>query len=247
MAVNPKIYQVVYERIINGRFALLGSGLCFLCDSPLYKYESLLCTACSKDLPWNIKACPDCAMPTEEGVICANCLQSHRRPVQNAICAFRYEYPASLMIQHMKFHSRLDIAAFFGWQMVKHAFQQRISLPDCFIPVPLHPSRLAVRGFNQSLELARALTRVTWIPVEYRACTRTHNTMAQTDLSAQQRRRNIKGAFKIDRGFLLKYRHITIIDDVMTTGSTVNELARALSMAGVEQIDVWACARASIV
>lgn len=247
MAVNPKIYHGVYERIINGRLALLGSGLCFLCDSLLYKCESLLCAACSKDLPWNIKACPRCAMPTEDGVICANCLQSHRRPVQNAICAFRYEYPASLMIQHMKFHSRLDIAAFFGWQMVKHAFQQRIILPDCFIPVPLHPSRLAVRGFNQSLELARALTRITRIPVEYRACTRTHNTAAQTDLSAQQRRRNIKGAFAIDRGFLLKYRHVTIIDDVVTTGSTVNEFARSLSMAGVKQIDVWACARAAII
>jgi ComF family protein len=247
MAVNPKFYNVVYERIKNNRSVLPGRGLCFLCDALLYNSERLLCGACSRDLPWNNRACPGCAMPTEEGVICANCLQSHGRPVQNVFCAFRYEYPASQMIQHMKFNSRLDIAAFFGRQMLKHAFLQGLGLPDCFMPVPLHSSRLTGRGFNQSLELARALARKAGVPVEHRACARTQYTTAQTGLPAHQRRRNIKGAFAIDRDMLLKYRHVTIIDDVVTTGSTVNELARVLSRAGIEQIDVWACARATVI
>jgi len=148
------------------------------------------------------------------------------------------------MIHHMKFNSRLDIAVFFGEQMLKRAFQQKICLPECFIPVPLYSSRLASRGFNQSLELARVLARDTGVPAEYRACARTHETDAQTGLTAHQRRRNIKGAFAIDKSFFGKYRHVTIIDDVITTGSTVNEFACALTRAGVVQIDVWACARA---
>lgn len=247
MAVNPKIYYKVYERIKTSRHYFLGNSLCFLCNSPLYKDERLLCSACTQDLPLNNQACPGCAIPTEDGATCANCLQSYSQPVQNAFCAFRYDYPVNQLIQHMKFHSRLDIAAFFGGQMARRAFQQGLSLPECFIPVPLHPSRLAGRGFNQSLELARIIARETRTPVNYKTCARTHNTPAQTGLSAQQRRRNIKGAFEIGRKTLPQYQRVAIIDDVVTTGSTVHELARALSGAGIEQIDVWACARASII
>ena len=246
MAVNQKINCGVYERTNNGRFNLPRNGQCFLCLSRLEMGESLLCPACSNDLPRNNKACTSCAAPIVYGAICANCMQSPGRNIQNTFCAFRYEYPASLMIRHMKFHSRLDIVAFFGGQLANYVSQQMRRLPDCIIPVPLHSSRTMGRGFNQSLALARVIAGINGVPVDYKACARIQNTTAQTGLSAQQRRRNIKGAFAIDGGLFPEYKHVTIIDDVVTTGSTVNELARVLSLAGIEKIDVWACARASV-
>ena len=245
MAVNLNILQKVHKRLECNHSCLTG-GLCFLCGSRLDISGPLLCSVCSLDLPLNNKACPVCANPGEDGIICAICLQSQKQQIKQTYCVYRYEYPISQLIQGMKFNSRLDIVAYFGRQLVNFAIQRNIRLPDCFIPVPLHPSRLRERGFNQSLELARIVANETRVPVDYRICERLLNTATQTGLPAHQRRRNIKGSFKINKNALSRYQHVTIIDDVVTTGSTVHELAYALNKIGIAQIDVWACARASI-
>ena len=114
--------------------------------------------------------------------------------------------------------------------------------PEVIIPVPLHSSRYRERGFNQSLEIARILSRRLVIPLDYRSCSRIHATQAQTQLDAKERARNLKKAFAITKP--LPYTHVAILDDVVTTGATVNELAKMLRQAGVKRIDVWACARA---
>ena len=114
--------------------------------------------------------------------------------------------------------------------------------PDVLIPVPLHPKRLRYRGYNQSLELAKCLTRQTGILFNHTACQRIKNTRPQVGLSAFDRQTNIKDAFTVRR---LKphWQHIAIIDDVMTTGGTVKELTNQLINAGVQRVDVWCCAR----
>jgi ComF family protein len=114
--------------------------------------------------------------------------------------------------------------------------------PDCLIPVPLHKTRYWQRGFNQSLEIARVVAKQRNIALRYDICQRHRATQQQTQLTAKQRRSNVKNAFALIRP--VPFQHIVLIDDVMTTGSTVNELARLFKQAGVPRVDVWVCARA---
>ncbi len=106
--------------------------------------------------------------------------------------------------------------------------------------MPLHATRLRERGYNQALELARPISSRLDIPIDYQSCTRARATPAQSALSARERSANVKGAFQVSQP--LTARHVAIIDDVMTTGHTADELARMLQKTGVERIDIWVCA-----
>ena len=114
--------------------------------------------------------------------------------------------------------------------------------PDCIVPVPLHKARYRQRSFNQVIEIARVVIKELQLPVDLDCCIRHRDTPHQTELTGKQRRENIKNAFTVMQP--MQARHIAIIDDVMTTGSTVNELARVLKKAGAARVDVWICARA---
>jgi ComF family protein len=114
--------------------------------------------------------------------------------------------------------------------------------PEVLLPVPLHPARLRERGFNQALELARPLARRFDRPLLIDAVRRIRATPPQTGTDRGARRRNIRNAFALHRP--LPWRHVAIVDDVMTTGSTVAELARLLRRNGVERVQVWVAARA---
>ena len=115
--------------------------------------------------------------------------------------------------------------------------------PDLLIPVPLHASRLRERGYNQALELARPLAQALTIPLRHDVLLRTRATLAQANLDAKARRKNLRGAFAIVENAALP-QHVVIVDDVMTTGATLRECARVLLRAGVSRVDVWALARA---
>jgi ComF family protein len=115
------------------------------------------------------------------------------------------------------------------------------SLPELLLPVPLHLSRLRSRGYNQALELARPLGRRYRIPVAHDVLYRARKTDAQSELDALARLGNVRGAFAVRR--VPTQKHVAIVDDVMTTGATLAECAKALVAAGVERIDVWALAR----
>jgi ComF family protein len=115
-------------------------------------------------------------------------------------------------------------------------------MPDCIVAVPLHKSRYRQRGFNQAIELAAILSKQLLVPLDLTSCARYRDTPHQTRLSAKKRRKNIKNAFKLNHPLAAK--HIAIVDDVMTTGSTVHELAALLKKSGVRKVDVWVCARA---
>lgn len=113
--------------------------------------------------------------------------------------------------------------------------------PELLIPVPLHPQRYAERGFNQALELARPIARRLDVPMDWSNCVRMRATPHQTGQDARARRANLKGAFAVSG--TLQARHVAIVDDVVTTGATVSELARVLRRAGVERVEVWSAAR----
>jgi len=116
-----------------------------------------------------------------------------------------------------------------------------LSMPDLLVPVPLHRRRLAQRGFNQAEGIARSLARTLRVPVLSHGCRRIVNTIEQTALSGAARRKNIRGAFRVaaDLGGI----NAAIVDDVLTTGSTVAELAATLRSSGAATIQVWAVAR----
>jgi len=152
-----------------------------------------------------------------------------------------YASPIKQLITEFKFHNNLSYAPLLAQSFVNSVRQNQRRLPGCIIPVPLHEQRLRERGFNQALELARLIARQLEIPLYHSLCVRNKATPFQSGLSAKQRKQNLKNAFHIIK--TPPHTHVAIFDDVVTTGSTVNELARQLKKEGVEIIEVWAIAR----
>jgi ComF family protein len=188
-----------------------------------------------------------CAVPLPDGVSdnvsCGRCIRN-TPAFDYAYSPLRYEGEVVALVHQLKFGEKITFARSFGEIMVE-LLQLKISLqnrPDCLLPVPLYKSRLRQRGFNQSIELARVIAKKLAIPIEYEAVRRNRSTTSQTGLDADERRKNIRGAFSVMEN--LKAKHVLIIDDVMTTGSTVNELAITLKRNGVERVGVLSFARA---
>ncbi|MFT6916707.1 MAG: ComF family protein [Motiliproteus sp.] len=177
---------------------------------------------------------------------CGHCIR-HPPAFTHTYAPLRYEFPVDLLIQ--RFKQRAD---YHSIELFSRLFAQQLPLatpehplPQQLIPVPLHLKRLRQRGFNQSLELAHSIGQRLNIGTNAGACSRVLDTPHQQGLSAKQRRRNLRHAFSVnaEQLDLSGYRHVALIDDVMTTGSTAQVLAKALRRAGIEQVDIWCLAR----
>lgn len=222
-------------------------GICYLCSGSLKRDDLFICTACNNDLPVNMPACPHCALPVAAaGAACGDCLATARRDTGDFFTLYRYTFPISRLIHDLKFHARIEIAGFLGCRMAQAAAEYGLSMPQCLVPVPLHNSRVAERGYNQSLEIARAVGFTLDIPVRYDFCCRIINTPPQSTVTAAARGRNLKGAFAITDYCAPLPEHIAVVDDVVTTRATANELTRVLCGAGVARVDVWAAARTTV-
>jgi len=214
---------------------------CYLCGA---KSVRALCPGCLADLPYYSleNTCVCCARPLNrefEEMYCAHC--QHTPPFfTQTLPLFSYSYPINHLIIDAKFRQNLTILTLLAELMVQHIDYQQI--PDALIPVPLHSKRLRERGYNQSLEIAKMMARQLRIPLATSACQRIRYTTPQAQLSGNQRKINLQDAFRT--GQLKKqWQHVVLIDDVMTTGATVNELATVLLQAGIQRVDVWCCAR----
>ena len=200
-----------------------------------------LCAECAAELPRNSSCCARCALPLAVSVVlCGEC-QRHPPSWDAAWSPFRYGWPLDRLESRYKFGA--DLAA---GRVLSTLWQREpcpLPLPEQLLVVPLHVSRLRRRGYNQALELGRSLAHALNVPLNYDALQRVRKTSAQTELDAPSRRRNVRGAFALRAGTVLP-AHVAILDDVMTTGSTLAECARVLKRAGVQQVDVWALARA---
>ncbi|MEK7191520.1 MAG: ComF family protein, partial [Pseudomonadota bacterium] len=146
------------------------------------------------------------------------------------------------LIQNLKYHRQLSLARILGNLLAKHLDTNTAIRPDALVPVPLHPARLRERGYNQSLELARVVARRFDLPLTTHAVKRVRATPPQTMLTSNERRRNVRNAFHTTVDFSGK--RIAIVDDVMTSGHTVNALAKCLRRAGATNVVVWVVARA---
>lgn len=216
---------------------------CVLCGRP--GHDDLdLCAGCLADLPRNLSCCYRCGehFETATGIpqLCGRCLKKPPS-FDETYAPFLYQSQMRYLVGQLKFANDYKNARLLAALLAEH-IADSAELPECLLPVPLHPKRYRERGFNQSIEIARHLSRQLHIPLDLQCCVRTRDTGHQTSLPAKQRRRNMRRAFSMAKP--LPYRHLAIIDDVMTTGATASALAAALKLAGASRVDVWVCARA---
>ena len=204
-----------------------------------------LCLQCFLALPWNRVYCQKCALPLPEdsgdGAVCGKCLNQPSH-FDQSLSLFRYEGDVVSLVHQLKFNEKLRISRILGETLADYIHINSVELPDVIVPVPLSSKRLRQRGFNQSIEIARPVARRWGVPLDTRSVKRIHDTQSQTGLNRKQRLQNIRGAFEVQKP--LAVQHVAIIDDVVTTTSTVTELSRLLKKTGVKHVDVWSIARA---
>nr|WP_305891696.1 ComF family protein [Methylomonas sp. WSC-6] len=216
---------------------------CMFCGRPGFD-EMDLCRDCFYDLARNHNCCYRCAehfeIPIQSPQLCGRCLKK-TPSFDETHAPFLYDDGLRFLITRLKFNRQFKHARLLGTLLARH-LAENVELPECIIPVPLHSNRYRERGFNQSIEIARHLSNQLALPLDLNSCTRNRDTAHQTGLPAKQRGKNMRHAFSVSRP--PAYRHIAIVDDVMTTGATVAALASALKEQGVNRVDIWVCARA---
>ncbi len=210
---------------------------CFLCAAR--SYAGLLCPGCSADLPrLPAERCPVCALPTPAGAVCGACLK--RPPAFDRTTAvYRYAFPASALIQRLKYGGQLALAPWLADQLA--AELANAERPDLIVPMPLHPRRLQERGFNQAALIAKCLADRLAVPLALHACRRLRDTRPQVGLPPKSRHGNMRNAFACDLD--LTGKRVALVDDVMTSGASLNELAKVVKRAGASEVQTWVIAR----
>ncbi len=208
---------------------------CLFCGIPAT--ESNICSGCRADLPWlDANHCHSCAHPLPAPGLCGRCIAEPPH-YDRVVAACRYAFPLDGLIQAYKYSARLVAGPALA-SLLADRVEQR---PDLIVPIPLTAQRLRERGFNQALELARALGRRLEVPVNAQICVKTRDTVPQTHLPWKARRKNIRGAFVVEGG--VAGCHVAVVDDVLTTGATLSELARNLKRAGAATVTGYVIAR----
>lgn len=215
---------------------------CLLCGAP-GEGGLDLCGPCRAALPWLGPHCPVCAVPLPEGADgpCGTCLAADP-PYTRILAPLYYRPPVDWLIPRLKFQGRLSHARLLGSLMAEYLAARLGDPPDLILPVPLHPTRLRERGFNQARELAVPVARRLGLPLGRGLVRRVKATRAQMELSARQRRANVRGAFAVTGP--VEGLRIALVDDVATTGATLGALAQALRRAGAREVQCWVAARA---
>lgn len=237
-----RISGLVYKWIKNNQSNLLPTE-CLLCGSQGQGSRNL-CDGCSARLPWMERSCPRCAAAVPGALLCSDC-QRQPPSFDSTHALFWYQPPVSDLILRLKFQGVLSVASTFGLLLSDRLSSCINAYPQVLLPVPLHGSRLRARGYNQALEIARIVSRQLAIPLRITGIERTRPTTPQSALKSHaDRRRNVHDAFRLRPGFVRQSAHIAILDDVMTSGATVQSLASALKQQGAGRVEVWICARA---
>ena len=223
---------------------------CVLCRRPGQPPAYDLCADCEAEIPLVPDPCRRCGLPRDAAAGnsadgCARC-RVLDLPYSRCVAPWAYEFPVTQLVQALKYQGALAHARVFGTRMAMHALDEANGpwrATALLVPMPLHTSRLVERGFNQSHEIARVVSRLLDLPLAAAGLRRIRSTAPQVGLSRRERAGNLSGAFAADPG-LVAGRHVVLLDDVVTTGSTVIEAASTLRAAGAASIAVWAVARA---
>ena len=231
---------MIYNWLKNNQWLKLDQIFkqnCLLCASPQANSHAL-CAACLKELPYSpTSSCPQCGL-SSNSLVCGSCLNSPPDfDITRAV--FIYAFPIDAMMQHYKYGDALHISRTFGQLLAEKIDLNSI---DLIIPMPMHPARLKERGFNQALEIAKVFSKE---KLDYKSASRQKLTPPQASLPFKERVKNIKGAFAINKNLAanLAGKCVAIVDDVMTTGASLNELAKTLKNAGASHVECWVVAR----
>ncbi|MBL0446072.1 ComF family protein [Aeromonas veronii] len=234
------------KRLLAKASPLLAShgdwqGSCLLCHQPCDN-EPLLCSWCRQALHQSQPRCHLCAAPLADYIeestpVCGRC-QRRPPPWERLQVIGDYLAPYPMLIPRLKYSGQILLAPLLARLLADHLDGREP--PEAIIPVPLHWWRQWRRGFNQAEEIAQALGEFTDIPCDNTLLQRIKATPQQTTLSAGQRRRNLRGAFRIRPHH---YRHVALLDDVVTTGATAGQLSRLLHESGITKVEVWAICR----
>lgn len=231
-------------RLLARAPALLPSS-CALCGCA---QSGVLCGSCrTAYFERTSVRCRQCAVPLagQDNGFCGTCLQRHRA-FDATIAASNYAPPVDQLVLSLKFGGRLDLAPLMADMLRDAALRRRdMPLPDLLAPVPLGPSRLAERGFNQALEIAKPLSRHLGVRLAPQLLVRQRETRAQSLLATDERDLNVRGAFIVAANSVdsLRGRHVGIVDDVMTTGETLDEVAATLKRFGAARVTNFVFAR----
>lgn len=218
------------------RRALLAQD-CVLCGAA--SADTLVCGACAAELPAMEATCPQCGDTSLDDYLCGRCI-AHPPAFETTIAVWRYEFPLDRLVQALKYGHRLAFAAWFGEALAARVGNREV---DLVVPLPLHRRRLRERGFNQAMEIARRIAPRVGARLAPEAMVRLIDTAAQTNLSNAERQRNVRNAFTATSR--LTGLRVALVDDVMTTGATLDAAARALKGAGAIHIENWVVARAA--
>ena len=218
---------------------------CLLCDEPTDAL-SPICIPCESELPWLIDQCDSCALPMPiTGLTCAQCV---RQPpaFHDVIVPWQYDFPIDALVTRFKHQGKWPLGRLLAEllaQHLTHRFAEGLQRPDILIPVPLSTQRMRQRGYNQAAMIAHWLGDALKLAVNETLIKRTKDTPAQQALDARARKRNLRDAFILTEPASVAGLHIAVIDDVLTTGSTADALARLLMRAGARKVDVYCLAR----
>ena len=207
---------------------------CALCGSD---GNTAICGEChERHFTRHVHRCVRCAIPLHDcATVCGECLK-HPPAFDSTIVAVDYAPPVDRLVLALKFGNRLELAPLFARML--HGVVEQAELPEHLTAVPLGQQRLAERGFNQALEIAKPLSRALGVQLEVSTVIRQRDTHAQALLHPDERRRNIRHAFLVPAGAIdkLRNKHVGVVDDVMTTGETLNEIAATLKRFGASRV-----------
>ncbi len=227
-----------YKMVSISQWLSLPS-VCVLCNQ-YHQGTVAVCEACQMLFTPLGQVCCHCAMPLppSDFLVCGQC--SKKKPYYDStIAALRFEEPIRTLLHEFKYQEGLYLADFFA-ALIAKALSKDALETQCLIPVPMHPKRLRQRGFNQAAELVKKLGKRLKLHYDLSHCKKIINTAPQASLNREQRQKNLHNAFQAEP---LLYQHVTLVDDLLTTGSTANALAKLLKEQGVTRVDVWCCAR----
>ena len=236
------------KQFISAMLDFIFPPLCHICRSFIPDAGELhICRTCRENLPLvSSPLCTVCGIPfvgAGDDHICGRCLTNpphfdyarahllHEGSARNLIHAFKYQYKTHLR-RPLTLLALEGVAGFIAEQK-----------PDAIVPVPLHRLRLRRRGFNQAVLLGKFFSARLSLPMLTKGLLRIRQTEPQIELSGEERRNNVKGAFAVSDPVCIKGKRILLLDDVMTTGSTVNECAKELKKAGALSVIVITVAR----
>ena len=240
--MNASVWS--WRRPLEAVTRLLLPPRCLHCGAPGASGRDF-CADCRDSLPHNACACPRCALPIPQPApACGRCIK-RPPPASAALAPFVYADPVDRWLPRFKFARDLAAGRVLAELVLGDSrLSALVDGIDAVLPLPLHRSRLAERGYNQALELARPLARALDLPLRPDWLQRIRATAPQTGLDARARRRNLRGAFVAD--VAMRGQRVLLVDDVITTGSSMLEASRACRRAGAIEVRVLAVARAPL-